>query len=238
MKMTTNKMRKSTKRVPPSSESVVDLVQAVCVQCWGKRPDGQTLLKSKLPLLILHQYTQPPWLFKSVQCSMLIFNSLPSSKFWQNIPLLGYHYTLLFGWHFVWVVSPFLQQCIHLAILTNSSYNLENYLGQFRQIHLVCTVNKASLLNGVLKPPRRYGVLFIAYGRLSKKRFSCRRELMLQLVWPGVCPYQAKCSEFSLSPKSIQEDTHWNIASMHAYFSKILFFNNITLQLLWPRAGP
>ena len=49
-------------------ESVVDLVEAVCVQSFGKRADGRTLLKSKLPLLILHQYTQPPSPFKSVQC--------------------------------------------------------------------------------------------------------------------------------------------------------------------------
>ena len=51
---------------------VIDLgVETVCVQCWGKRPDGRTLLKSKLPLLILHQYTLPPWPSKSVQCSTL-----------------------------------------------------------------------------------------------------------------------------------------------------------------------
>ena len=54
-------------------ESVVDLVEAVCVQSFGKRADGRTLLKSKLPLLIVHQYTQPPSPFKSVQCSVLIF---------------------------------------------------------------------------------------------------------------------------------------------------------------------
>ena len=107
---------------------------------------------------------------------------------------------------------------------TNTFGNWDKFIWEFGELHcliwtktplhFVCAMYKSTLAARLSNHPAD-GVCYslLMEGWLGKKRFSCR-QLILQLVWPGACPYQAKCSEFSPSPKSIQV---LHIASIQVY---------------------